>query len=438
MRANVICVAAFGAALFCFLNSSGHVSRADPFTPSSIDDENGTDSEPRTEGIDSVVASDELIDVKHELQQVSNLSMNGSGHDLNYEDVLYGFDVFKWGIPLTVDDTGFRKSGIHLGEIVFSGRLQAGGVSRRSSFRFVLDRAGVGYFVDDNRRLVVTTKPLARVQWLAQSKKPQLEDLGSPSVEVRRETVFAAGFWNIDPELWEQPLVSALEDADRDVRFDAAYALGELGPQASASIDALCGLLKSEDLSLRDVATYAVAKKGSKAIRKLLELIDHKDRAVAIAAVKSLGAAGSAGNEAVPALIEAGIRFSEDKAYRNAEEYCEFCHEIASALALVELGDAVPVLRELLKSDDAVTRSFAIVSITEIGRGGRVCEPELQKLLSDPSTRVRRDAANAFSQIELLSNTSTDALEAATRDSDYVVRLRAASALQKRKSKQNN
>ena len=351
-----------------------------------------------TEAVYCQFSWDELAsptDVGLKLRQVSNLNMSDSP-DLNYEDVVSSFEeVFQWGIPLTVDQVGLRKFGLHLNEIRFSGSLRAGGVSRRSSLRFVLDLAGIGYYVDDNRRIVVTTKPLAKLQWLSQLRKPQLQDLNALSVDVRRDTVFSAGFWRIDGEHWEQALVSALEDSDRDVQFDAAYALGEIGAQETATIDALCKLLQSDDRTLREVATYSMAKIGPRAIPKLVNLIYHKDRDFGRSAIISLGAMGSAGNDAVLPLIEAGVKISEDPTYRDREDYSSYCREIAAALAQVEQGDAAATLCKLLSSRNAVTRSFAVVTITEIGRA-EGCEAELLKLLSDPSTQVRRDTAYAF------------------------------------------
>lgn len=82
---------------------------------------------------------------------------------------------------------------------------------------------------------------------MLQLKKPELGSLTSPDVEKRREAVFAAGFWPLDPDVWVAPLAKAVNDDDRQVGFDAAYALGELGPPASDAIDALIQLLQSND-----------------------------------------------------------------------------------------------------------------------------------------------------------------------------------------------
>jgi hypothetical protein len=223
------------------------------------------------------------VDVKQELQRVSNLTL--SGPDLNFEGLIIGLDnVLDWNIPLIVDDASLKKYAVQLSEVDFPTTVEAGGITRRSSLRFVLDLGGVAYFVDDNRRIVVTTKPHARIQWLTQLNRPTAQDLSATSVEVRREAAFSLGFYDIDPQDWVSPLVRALDEADKDVQFDAAYALGELGPQADTAIDPLLRLLRSNDLTLRAAASNAVAKMGPKAASRLLELIDDPDRSIALAA----------------------------------------------------------------------------------------------------------------------------------------------------------
>lgn len=373
------------------------------------------------------------VDVAKELQRISNLTL--AGPDLNFEGLIVGLDnVLDWNIPLIVDDACLRKNAIQLSEVEFPATLEAGGVTRRSSLRFVLDIGGVAYFVDDNRRIVVTTKPLARIQWLTQLIRPRPHDLRATSVTVRREAAFSVAFFDVDPDDWIQPLVSSLEDADKDVRFDSVYALGELGPQAEASIDPLCQMLRSNDLTLRAAATNAVAKIGPKAASKLLKLIDDPDRSIALAAAAALGTMGSAGNDSVPGLVAAGERISAQGDGGNNDEIIILYHEIGSSLSMVELGDAVPLIRRLLKAENPGTRAFAAFTIGEIGPSAQVCEPELQKLLSDSSTTVRRDAAYALARLDLPSNTSTTALEAATNDPDYDVTLWAAKALRVIKS----
>jgi HEAT repeat protein len=377
-----------------------------------------------------------LKNVNEQLQVVSNL--NAMGHGASYAAFVFALPTdFLWSIPTIVDEPALANNGINLNNMALpASPFHAGGVSRRSSLRFVLDAGGLAYFVDNNKRLVVTTKSLARAKWITTLQEPTIEDLKAESPEKRREAAFAAGFYHLDPDVWVLPLVNALDDVDRNVQFDCVFALAELGPQAKAAIDGLTALLKSKDLTLREGATWALGKIGPKALVKLGELIHDPDPAVALAATKAFEVMGSAGNEAVPTLIAAGKQYADQKANWDDGEYCKFCAAIASALSKIELGDAVDPLRVLLNSDSKGTRAFAANAIGDIGPHAQVCEPELQKLLSDDSIAVRRNAAYALARIDLPSTTATTALEAAAKDSDHHVTLWAKEALRVIKSKQ--
>jgi len=416
------------------MSANSLVSYFCPMRVSRSDDDNSSVSGDEKEAIHDVASPLDTVNVMDELRRPSNLNFEGA--DANFAGLLDALEtVFDWKVKTIVDEPALAKNGIRLENIGFPYHFRAGGVSRRSSLRFMFDAGGLAYFVDGNKRLVVTTKPLARVKWLSQLRKPEPRDLVAGSLNDRREAAFAAGFWHLDPEVWVQLLVNALEDTDRDVRFDSAYALGECGPLAKSAIDPLCALLRSDDLTLREAATFALGRIGSEASLRLLELIDDPDRSIALSALKAFGVMGSGGNEAVTGMMAAAKRYADPKKSLSDDEYCGLSHAIGSALSEVELGDAVPLLRDLLNSDSARIRSFAAFAIGEIGPRGQVCEPELQKLLSDDSTSVRRDAAYAMARIDLPSDTSTTALEAAANDPDYDVTLWATAALRVIRSK---
>ncbi len=354
------------------------------------------------------------------LEMPSELDL--TGHPISYGTLFAGMKI--WDIRMILDEPALLRHGMRLDEIIVP-ELRAGGVSRRSSLRFILDAGGIGYYVGE-KCLVVTTKHLARVKWLAQLDKPEPEALSASSVGKRRDAAFAAAFWHVDPDVWIEPLTKALLDSDRQVSFDAAYALGELGPEAAGAIDPLARLLKSKDLTLREAAVSALGKIGPKAVKRLLELIDDPDSALAIAAAKALSVMGSVGNEAIPGLIAAATRHADSE---------ELYRSFGSAIAAIDLGDAIPRLRELLKSDSAAIRSFAAFAIGKIGPAGQTCAPDLLLLLTDQSTRVRIDVAYALARLDLPSDFPTDSLEAAVKDSDQHVSLWAAKALRVIKSK---
>lgn len=376
------------------------------------------------------------LDIMRQLRERSNFRAAGGGPDANAGGLAFFLASQEgWKIPTVVDEAGLRRIGVDLNRIPLPERLESSGISRRSSLRFVLDLLGIAYYVERDKGLVFSTKHTARVLWQEQLGKVMPENLQADSIDLRREAAFAMGFWHIDPDSGVNDLIAALDDSDRDVRFDAAFALGELGHQAEKSIDALCRIVKSDDLTLRQGAAYALAKIGPSAIEELLGFIDDPDSAISLAGIDGLRFMGSAGNDAVPALIAAGIRVSRKAQYRDKDGICKICRNIGSALSQIEMGDAVVPLRELFKSDEPELRSFAAFAIGEIGSQAISCEKELQILLSDGHTRVRRDAAHALARLDLPHDTSTEALETAAKDADRYVSLWATEALRVIKSK---
>lgn len=360
--------------------------------------------------------------VMRELERESELDL--TGHPSPYG----GFVPYiqkHWHIRTIVDVPALGKHGIRLDDISPYDELRAGGVSRRSSLRFIFDAGGLAYYLDD-KTLVVTTKHLAKVKWVAQLDKPEPKGLSAPSVGERREAAFAAGFWHVDPDVWIQPLVAALNDSDRQVCFDAAYALGAMGPQAAPAIERLVSLLKSNDLTLREAAVFALGHIGPKASDSLLELVNDPDSGIALAAAKSFNVMGSAGKQAIPDLIAAAKRHADGE---------EICDNIGLAISAIDPGGAVPALCELLKSEKSGIRAFAANAIAEIGPLGRVCTQELLPLLTDQNLRVRIRAARALATIDLPADFPTVELEAAVKDPDENVSAWAKEGLRVIKSK---
>ncbi len=202
--------------------------------------------------------SEQEANVHRKLELESDLDL--VGHPVSYGALASSLSskwFSGWNIPTILDEAALSRHALRLDNIAVPHPLRAAGVRRRTSLRFILNARGIGYYVTDNR-LVVTTDRIARMKWLTLLPKPQPRSLVSESVVARREAAFAAGFWQVDPDVWMDPLVRALIDRDREVRFDAAYALGEMGPQAEKAIDPLISLLRENDLTLREAAVYAL------------------------------------------------------------------------------------------------------------------------------------------------------------------------------------
>jgi len=373
--------------------------------------------------LEQLVLRGKYEDVVQQLERESEFDF--TGHPVSLGAIVAYLDSsMGWNVRTIVDESALARHGTNLDNVASPDEIRAGGISRRSSLRFVLDFGGVAYYVGD-KCLIVTTKQTARVKWIGQLRHPTLNELCAPSIRTRRDAAFAAGFWHLDAGLWIKPLATALKDCDRQVAFDAAFALGEIGPQASGAVNSLVDLLKSQDLRLREAAVVALAKIGPSTATRLLALIDDPDATIALAASKSFRLMGSVASEYIPKLIKAAQRHADNQDLREG---------IGEAIAGIDIGNTISVLCELLKSQAPEIRAFSAYTIAKLGPRGGQCAEDLLRLLSDQNLQVRRDAAYALARIDLPADTPTPALEAASNDEDRSVSLWAAEALRVIKS----
>jgi HEAT repeat protein len=122
---------------------------------------------------------------------------------------------------------------------------------------------------------------------------------GAPRVRsiALRGLVDAAG---ADSERWRTTALKLLNDADADVREDAAVALGR--PRVSGAVAALRPLLKDKEWPVAVAAAVSLGKtQEADALAPLVELAKHKEWKLAGAALVGLGHLKK--KEAVPALI---------------------------------------------------------------------------------------------------------------------------------------
>jgi HEAT repeat protein len=108
-------------------------------------------------------------------------------------------------------------------------------------------------------------------------------------------------------------LIQALGDEDENVRLLAAVACEELGPAAAPAIPALVELLEDRSGSVVPFnAAHALGKIGPEAITpKVLELLGDRDETVRHAVATAVKGVGPGAQAAVPALIES-LKTSED------------------------------------------------------------------------------------------------------------------------------
>jgi hypothetical protein len=174
------------------------------------------------------------------------------------------------------------------------------------------------------------------------------------------------------------------KDEDRDVRWRAEAALGQLG--SAEAVTTLLQKLTDEDSGVRGCAAAALGQIGSaEAVTPLVQALKDEDSDVRWCAAAALGQIGSA--EAGPALVQA--LKDEDSGVRGCA---------AAALGQIGSAEAGPALVQALKDEDSFVRSRVAEALGQIGSEAVV--PALLQALKDESSDVRWRAVKALGQIE--------------------------------------
>jgi HEAT repeat protein len=128
--------------------------------------------------------------------------------------------------------------------------------------------------------------------------------LQHPDTLVRREAAAALGKLGATAEPAVPALVAALRDADSRVRMGAATALGHIGPAAQAAIPDLILALRDGNLIFCRLAAQALSLIGPSAVGPLTEALRQDDANVRREAAWALGQLGPQAQIAVQALTE--------------------------------------------------------------------------------------------------------------------------------------
>ena len=198
-----------------------------------------------------------------------------------------------------------------------------------------------------------------------------LEDgLTDASTEVEIEAARALWWLRQDPELIVPVLTEILGGNER--RWQAAYALGDMGPVAAAAVPALAKALAEEHVP-RPFRTppstaFALGKIGRAAIPELSSLLLHPEARMRMGSLLAFGIMGTDGKDAVPALLK--LLRDQDSEVRHT-----------AALTLAAVGAApeqiVAGLTDCLTAEDIYMRSAAAAALREIAPDGDwVVSPE--------------------------------------------------------------
>jgi HEAT repeat protein len=247
--------------------------------------------------------------------------------------------------------------------------------------------------------------------------------------KTRKTRAAQGGGGQVSPDRGDiSALVSSLKSSDSGVRFEAAQALGKLGPQAAGAVPALVRSLQDADPGVRFEAAHALSMIGptaASAVRPLALALRDNDPGVGYAAAKALAEIGPAAVVGVQQLADV-LRNGNPVVQRAAARAllrigpgaAEVVRSIAASLknpdaslrhtlveALREIGPtAASVLREiipLLKDEDAGVRLNTIRALSMIGPGASKAVPNLLAVLGDADGRVRAEAAAALGNIGL-------------------------------------
>jgi HEAT repeat protein len=207
-------------------------------------------------------------------------------------------------------------------------------------------------------------------------------------------TALALALWRIKKHDSAVPaLIKCLSHADDAVRWNAAEALGEIGPSAEEAVPALTKSLKDGGDSLRCDAAKALGKIGQKAgssAEALKTALKDSDIFVRPGAAIALWQI-SRDPAAIDALVEA-LHSKRDLERRMAAE------------ALSEFGPdakaAIPALLKALRDKDSSVSDHAIVALGNIGPDAKEAVPHLVEALKSTAMFTSDWAAAALKKID--------------------------------------
>ncbi|WP_445172911.1 HEAT repeat domain-containing protein [Microcoleus sp.] len=250
----------------------------------------------------------------------------------------------------------------------------------------------------------------------------RLEDANE---DVRREAAGAFYWLGNASETVISALLLRLQDENKDVRGQAAQALGRLGNASETVINALLLLLQDRNHAVRLFAARALGKFGNASeaiISALLLRLENGGNSVRHHTAEALGNLGNASEAVISALL---LRFEDgDKRVRR---------QAASALGKLRNASETVINALLLHLEDGDNsmRSLAASALGKLGNASEAVISGLLLCLEDEDEGVRNSAAYALGKLGNASEAVISALLLCLKDEDEDVRSLAAYALGK-------
>lgn len=228
-------------------------------------------------------------------------------------------------------------------------------------------------------------------------------------------------------------LIDALSDKNLEVRHAAAYALGEVGPDAQAAVPGLIPLLNETNAPLRASVAYSLSRIGLPDLPSLLEVLSHGDSAARDAAAKVLLQYHQELRQALFAFFRQG-----------SAESAEVRQQALDNLGTVREGDllTIYIATRGLKDLSVPVRLSAITALAQLGSQAQAVAqmvvPQLIESLKDESPLIRANAAQALSRYGTNAGAAVPALNALVQDENESVSAMAKEALRLIRVSTNN
>jgi HEAT repeat protein len=185
--------------------------------------------------------------------------------------------------------------------------------------------------------------------------------------------------------------------AQKEIRVQVVYVLGQIGPGAASAVDALAKLIGDQDENLATEAVLAIGKIGPDAkgaVPALLNSLKQENCPNAHAIIYALGRIGPNAEAAKQLLVNALKSDDNSLVLVAAWATTKIIPGTASNTT------AVVAMKRCLEDKLPETRRGAAEGLAELGPAARDAVPALKKVLNDESKTVREAAAKALKAIE--------------------------------------
>jgi HEAT repeat protein/Tfp pilus assembly protein PilF len=230
--------------------------------------------------------------------------------------------------------------------------------------------------------------------------------LKDPETKVRYYSLITLGHFWYNPQPPDLgPIIPTvtelLKDADSGIRWHAALMLGKLGARSRAAIPPLTKALNDDDDTVRGYAAYALGEIGPEskvAAPALIKLLKDRDAHVRTSAAEALAKVDPGSASVVVAALSDDLKNEKPEIWGSA------------AYALSSFGDeakpAVPLLVNLLKTEDTSRCETVVNTLAKIGPSAREAAPALRSLLNHRVSSTRIGAAIAL--LKIVPGTETE------------------------------